>query len=374
MFYANRTIYYTLSGNKDLFSRSFSPDTATSSVANQVTGGVISPHKITVVPASGTVDFSDASGMFVANGFLWYATKADGTLHKVAVERHDVHGPSSVDASATGNWAGKAVFVSPVAPPVAADGELHRVLPVPRRASSTPRPRRPPARRSPRTPGTSVTATPAPASRRATPTALRRLPGHADGHQRIRRDRHHHAAGDGHRCRRRRVERHCVCSAGRRRAAGDDRVGIEQRHLVVYSGSTTSATAASRRRARARCTLTTPGTYSLRVHGHRTARGASPRASRSRCGRSRPTTPSSDSSPGGSATRRPSAPSCSPTSPTWPRTTPDVARKDHFPSSNCIRQGLRERHPRPVQVQLMTASMDEPTDDELLLSPKGDPD
>jgi PKD repeat protein len=117
MFYANRTIYYTLAGNANLFSRSFSPDTATSSVANQVTGGIISPQKITVTPASGSVNFSTASGMFVANGSLWYAT-TDGVLHKTAWTGTTYSGPSSVDSSATGNWAGKAVFVSPVAPPV----------------------------------------------------------------------------------------------------------------------------------------------------------------------------------------------------------------------------------------------------------------
>ena len=83
-----------------------------------MTGGIISPQKITVTPASGSVDFSNASGMFVANGFLWYAT-TDGELHKTAWNGTTYSGPSSVDASATGNWAGKAVFVSPVAPPVA---------------------------------------------------------------------------------------------------------------------------------------------------------------------------------------------------------------------------------------------------------------
>ncbi len=116
MFYANRTIYYTLSGNKNLFSRSFAPDTTASSAANQVTGGVISPQKITVAPASGSVDFSGASGMFVANGYLWYATKSDGKLHRVTWTGTTYSGPSTVDTSASGNWAGKAVFVSPVAP------------------------------------------------------------------------------------------------------------------------------------------------------------------------------------------------------------------------------------------------------------------
>jgi PKD repeat protein len=119
MFYANRTIYYTLSGQKGLFSRAFSPDTASSSVANQVTGGIISPIKNTVVPNSGgLVDFSNAGGMFLANGSLWYSTKADGKLHKAPWSGTNVTGASSIDASATGNWAGKGVFVSPVAPPV----------------------------------------------------------------------------------------------------------------------------------------------------------------------------------------------------------------------------------------------------------------
>jgi PKD repeat protein len=119
MFYANRTIYYTLSGQKGLFSRAFSPDTASSSVANQSTGGIISSIKNTIVPnTGGLVDFSNASGMFVANGSLWYSTKADGKLHKAPWSGTNVTGASTVDASASNNWAGKAVFVSPVAPPV----------------------------------------------------------------------------------------------------------------------------------------------------------------------------------------------------------------------------------------------------------------
>ncbi len=118
MFYANGSIYYTLAGNSHLFSRAFSPDTAPSAVQGQVTGGVISPQKVTVAPASGSVDFSNASGMFVANGYLWYATQSDGQLHKVAWNGSTYSGPSSVDASAGGNWAGNAVFVSPAAGPV----------------------------------------------------------------------------------------------------------------------------------------------------------------------------------------------------------------------------------------------------------------
>jgi PKD repeat protein len=115
MFYANRAIYYTMTGSKNLFKRAFSPDTAASSVANQVTGGVISPVEQTVVSGGNPVDFSDASGMFVANGSLWYATKSDGALHKAAWNGTTVSGPSTVDALATGNWAAPGVFLSPTA-------------------------------------------------------------------------------------------------------------------------------------------------------------------------------------------------------------------------------------------------------------------
>jgi PKD repeat protein len=119
MFYANRSIYYTLSGSKSLYSRAFAPDTTSSSVANQVTGGVISPVETTVVSNGNPVDFSNAGGMFLANGSLWYATKSDGTLHQAPWNGTTVTGPSTVDALATGNWAARGVFVGVVAPPVA---------------------------------------------------------------------------------------------------------------------------------------------------------------------------------------------------------------------------------------------------------------
>jgi hypothetical protein len=113
LFYANRSIYYTKSGSKNLFSRAFSPDTRASSVANQVTGGVISPVENVVISGGSPVDFSNAGGMFVANGSLWYATKSDGKLHQAPWNGTTVTGPSTVDNAATGNWAADAVFVSP---------------------------------------------------------------------------------------------------------------------------------------------------------------------------------------------------------------------------------------------------------------------
>ena len=118
MFYSNGFIYYTLSGKKNLYSRAFSPDTAASSVAGQVTGGIISPVETTVVSNGSPVDFSNASGMFLANGSLWYATKTDGKLHQAPWNGTTVTGPSTVDALATGNWAGRGVFLETVAPPV----------------------------------------------------------------------------------------------------------------------------------------------------------------------------------------------------------------------------------------------------------------
>lgn len=115
MFYANRAIYYTMTGIKNLFKRAFSPDTAASSVANQVTGGVISPVEQTVVSGGSPVDFSNAGGMFIANGSLWYATKSDGKLHQAPWNGTTVTGPSTVDTLATGDWAAPGVFLSPTA-------------------------------------------------------------------------------------------------------------------------------------------------------------------------------------------------------------------------------------------------------------------
>ena len=156
MFYANRSIYYTLSGSKNLFKRAFSPDTKASSVANQVTGGIISPVKTTVISGGNPVDFSNASGMFVANGSLWYATKSDGKLHKAPWNGSTVTGASTIDALATGNWAAAGVFLATgTAGAAVADFSLFVSL----SCSFKGRPRPLPVRRSPPTAGISVTAT-----------------------------------------------------------------------------------------------------------------------------------------------------------------------------------------------------------------------
>ena len=63
------------------------------------------------------MDFTNASGMS-ATASLWYATKTDGKLHQAPWNGTTVTGPSTVDALATGNWAGRGVFLDTVAPPV----------------------------------------------------------------------------------------------------------------------------------------------------------------------------------------------------------------------------------------------------------------
>jgi hypothetical protein len=121
MFYANRSIYYTLSGDSRLYRRAFSPGTATSSAPGQVTGGVISPIPVTVVPSGGLADFSAAGGMWVANGKLWLASAHSGALYEIPWNGVNVIGkpvrpPATTNPNpnaAGNNWAGRGVFVSP---------------------------------------------------------------------------------------------------------------------------------------------------------------------------------------------------------------------------------------------------------------------
>ena len=116
MFYANRSIYYTLYNDNHLYKRAFSPDTATSSIATQATGGVISPVEQVVADSSSNPsvpDFSNASGMFVANGSLWYADRTSGQLYQASWDGSNVTGTGTLDAAATGNWTARGVFVAP---------------------------------------------------------------------------------------------------------------------------------------------------------------------------------------------------------------------------------------------------------------------
>ncbi len=115
MFYANRSIYYTLSGDGRLFRRAFSPDTAGTPSSTQVTGGVISPQRITVSDPNhgGLVNFSAAAGMFVSNGSLWNASRFSGRLYRASWSGSNVTSRSVQDTRAGGSWTGRGVFLTP---------------------------------------------------------------------------------------------------------------------------------------------------------------------------------------------------------------------------------------------------------------------
>ena len=112
MFYANRSIYYTLSGNPRLFRRAFSPSVAQSSSAGQLTGGVINPIETTVVNTGGLVNFSNTGGLFVSNGKLWLAGASNGKLYQIPWNGSTVTGPAK-QLTTAGSWAGRAVFTTP---------------------------------------------------------------------------------------------------------------------------------------------------------------------------------------------------------------------------------------------------------------------
>jgi hypothetical protein len=112
MFYANRSIYYTLAGNPRLFKRAFSPSLAQSSSPGQLTGGVVNPLETTVVNAGGLVSFINAGGLFVANGKLWLTGANNGHLYQIPWNGSTVTGPAK-QLTTAGSWAGRAVFTAP---------------------------------------------------------------------------------------------------------------------------------------------------------------------------------------------------------------------------------------------------------------------
>ena len=157
MFYSNGRLYYTPARpGRRCYWRYFSPD-------DGVVGATSSPPAATSTSATSPACSCPADT-------LYYADKATGDLHGGRVERrragrddrHVVSGPARRQRLASPR---------PVrAPGGRADRGVHRDLHRPRPARSTPAPRRRRAARSRRTPGTSVTGTPAPACRSATRT------------------------------------------------------------------------------------------------------------------------------------------------------------------------------------------------------------
>jgi tricorn protease-like protein len=68
MFYSAGRLYYTVSGKKTLFSRSFSPES-----------GIVTEDRRSY---SG-VDFSNIAGAFLSGNQLYFASRSDGSLHRV---------------------------------------------------------------------------------------------------------------------------------------------------------------------------------------------------------------------------------------------------------------------------------------------------
>ena len=105
MFYANGRIYYTRSGQNSLFWRWFSPDSGIiGGVENTVTGG--------------NITWSATRGMFVDGGTLYVVSSTNGQLLKIGFANGAPTGTSSV-ADSTIDWRGRAVFMAAVLPNVA---------------------------------------------------------------------------------------------------------------------------------------------------------------------------------------------------------------------------------------------------------------
>ncbi len=85
-FYSDGRLYYSLLGQTSLFWRYFSPDS-----------GGVGGQEFT---AGGNENFSNIAGMFLSGPTLYYANRADGTLHSVAFTNGGTNGTNpSVDST-----------------------------------------------------------------------------------------------------------------------------------------------------------------------------------------------------------------------------------------------------------------------------------
>ncbi|HZC27685.1 MAG TPA: PKD domain-containing protein [Actinopolymorphaceae bacterium] len=72
MFFADGRIYYTKTGDGNLYYRGFN-----------IESDVVGQQRLTASPSIAGVDFSKVSGMFVAGGKLYFGSAADGNLRRV---------------------------------------------------------------------------------------------------------------------------------------------------------------------------------------------------------------------------------------------------------------------------------------------------
>jgi hypothetical protein len=100
MTYVRGRVYYTLSGDSHLYSKWFLPD---SSIIDEIT-----------TTQSSSVNLSQAAGLFVSGGSLYYGSRADGNLRRVAFSAGNLTGAATV-VSGPGidgvNWNNRAMFL-----------------------------------------------------------------------------------------------------------------------------------------------------------------------------------------------------------------------------------------------------------------------
>jgi hypothetical protein len=106
VFYSNGRVYYTLVGDSRMFYRYFSPDQGGTD-ALSLYGDVIGCDQFTV---SDGMNWSNVAGAFVTGSTLYYVTKSDGVLHKIAWAADHATGSSSV-VDGTNNWAAHGLFL-----------------------------------------------------------------------------------------------------------------------------------------------------------------------------------------------------------------------------------------------------------------------
>ncbi len=101
MFFADGRIHYTLFDDPALYSRAFSPDS-----------GIVGDPQVVV---DTTLDWRSTSGMFVANGRLYWATAGDGNLHRVSFRAGHPDAATATVVSGPGidgnDWRSRALFL-----------------------------------------------------------------------------------------------------------------------------------------------------------------------------------------------------------------------------------------------------------------------
>jgi len=107
VFYVNGRVYYTQNRKTGMYYRYFSPDQGGTDAASKY-GDVVGADQFTV--NDGGMNWSNLAGAFVTGDTLYYVTKSDGVLHKIAWATDHATGTSSV-VDSTNNWASNGLFL-----------------------------------------------------------------------------------------------------------------------------------------------------------------------------------------------------------------------------------------------------------------------